>query len=136
MNVFKKDADLAISQLGPLSGLDFGMNRDSVEWVDGFIERQRSRDDFDPSQSSRLIGVLGSFLGECLIAAAGGEWRHSDAGWSVTFPNNAKAFPFAKVEKQFANGRQAGDSILGFYDVAVRVVATGRLSTLQTKTST
>ena len=43
----QSNVDLVISQLGPLSGIDFGLNRESVAWIDGFIERQRSRPDFD-----------------------------------------------------------------------------------------
>jgi hypothetical protein len=39
------NVSLAIEQLGPLSDVDFGLNQKSVEWVEGFIERQRSRPD-------------------------------------------------------------------------------------------
>jgi len=60
----RANAELVIKQLGPLSGLAFGYNADSVVWVDGFIEQQRSRSDIDNDQVDGLVNVLGSFLGE------------------------------------------------------------------------
>jgi hypothetical protein len=120
---------LAIERLGPLSGLNFGLNRESVAWVEGFIERQRERPDFDPANLGALADVLGSFLGECLVVATDGEWfRAEDIGaWGVRFPNGSAAFPFAKVDKQLREGLVGGESISSFYDTAVSFVATGKL---------
>jgi hypothetical protein len=130
IDLIKKNAELVIEKLGPLSGIAFGLNRDSVEWVEGFIERQRSQPGFDPNNPGNLVSVLGSFLGECLIAKAGGVWHWSDehADWSVHFGGNNHAFPFSKVLKMFLNGLEGGDSILGFYDIAVDYLAPGKLS--------
>jgi len=123
----KKNADLVIKQFSPLSGIEFGLNRDSVEWVEGFIERQRAREDFDLKNSERLIDVLGSFLGECIIANSGGEWRESEThGLGVGFPDGNFCYPFNKVGKMFRNGLAGGDSILGFYDTTVDFIAKGR----------
>lgn len=123
----KKNADLVIKQFAPLSGINFGLNRDSVEWVEGFIERQRAREDFDLNKSERLIDVLGSFLGECIIANAGGEWRASEAGGlGVAFPDGNCSYPFNKMGKMFRYGLAGGDSILSFYDTTVNFIATGR----------
>ena len=131
VELIKKNAELVIGQLGPLSGIEFGLNRASVEWVEGFIERQRTREDFDPEAGSSLESVLGSFLGECIIANAGGEWQSSDLyGWGIAFSADDWAFPFAKVEKAFRNGVEGGDSILSFYDTTVHFLATGKLSGL------
>jgi hypothetical protein len=119
---------LAIDQLGPLSDVDFGLNQESVEWVEGFIERQRSRPDFDLERIGGLIGVLGSFLGACIVAATGGSWhRPGDDGWGVLLPDGSTAFPFAKVHKQFRDGVEAGESIVSFYRIAVDFIATGKL---------
>jgi hypothetical protein len=125
----RANAELAIERLGPVSRLDFGLNRESVEWVEGFIERQRERLDFDPANLGALADVLGSFLGECLVVATGGEWFRDDeiGAWGVRFPNGSAAFPFAKVDKQFREGLVGGESISSFYDTAVNFVATGRL---------
>ncbi|GAA4214466.1 hypothetical protein [Microbispora amethystogenes] len=130
MSIEKIEANVAfaIEKLGPLSDVPFGLDEDSVAWVEGFIDRQRSRPGFDPDDVEGLTGVLGWFLGACLLAAAGGAWDYSDDnGWGVRFPNGCLAYPFAKVRKQFRNGTEGGDSISSFYRVAIDVVAGGKL---------
>ncbi|MEJ0023759.1 MAG: hypothetical protein WDN76_10285 [Alphaproteobacteria bacterium] len=89
--------------------------------MEGFIERQRGAD------PGALVSVLGSFLGEAIIAGTGGAWADSDQGPGVRFANDAMCFPFAKVAKQFADGVDEGESVLGFYRVAVEQIATGLL---------
>jgi hypothetical protein len=131
INQIKEKASLVISECGPLSDVpEFGLNRDSLVWVEDYIERLKDQPEFDGSAVSNLIEVFGSFLGECLIAAAGGEWHWSETeqGWGVSFRNNTQAFPFVKVHKLFANGLEAGDSIVSFYDIAVEYLVTGKLS--------
>jgi hypothetical protein len=125
----KKNAQLVIDQLGQLSDVNFGFNRESVAWVEGFIERQRARPDFDPTAVNNLAQTLGSFLGECIIANAGGSWRWSEEhqDWSVAFSDDSHAFPFVKVRKLFADGLEGGESILSFYDIAVDYVSKGKL---------
>ncbi|HWA20759.1 MAG TPA: hypothetical protein VG735_00015 [Caulobacterales bacterium] len=118
----RANAEMAVSELGGTSGMsDFGLNEKSVAWVEGFIERQRGSD------PGALVSVLGSFLGEAIIARAGGAWMQSEQGPGVRFANNAMCFPFAKVAKQFADGRNEGESVLGFYRVAVEQIATGKI---------
>jgi hypothetical protein len=92
-------------------------------------ERQRERPELDPANLGVLADVLGSFLGECLVVATGGEWFRAEeiGAWGVRFPNGSAAFPLAKVDKQFREGLAGGESISGFYDTAVRFVATGKL---------
>ena len=126
----RANVQLVIRELGPLSGLDFGLNRESVEWVEGFIERQRSRPDFDENSLDGLVNTLGSFLGECIAVNTGGTWQWSEAqqALGVTFPAGGYAFPFAKVRKAFLQGLEAGESISSFYDVAVEYIAKGKLN--------
>lgn len=119
----RNNVDLVIRELGPLSNIEFGLNRASVEWVEGFIERQRARPDFDPNNAG-IVTTLGCFLGECLIAAVNGRWQlHEGLGWSVEFAPDRFAFPLAKVEKQLRYGQDGGDSILSFYDTTVTLSA-------------
>jgi hypothetical protein len=121
----KANAAMVIEKLGQASEIDFGYDQASVEWLDGFIERQRVRVGGD---GGRMIDVLGSYLGEAIIARTGGAWAVSaDGQLGVRFPNGDWAFPFSKVRKQWAAGREEGESIVGFYTVAVEQVATGKL---------
>ncbi|SDR21064.1 hypothetical protein [Thermostaphylospora chromogena] len=132
----KENTRLVIDRLGPLSGLDFGLNRDSVAWVDGFIERQRERPEFDPENIDGLVNVIGSFLGECIVSATGGRWECSEEhGWGVRLGEEGIVFPFVKVRKQFTNGIAGGDSILSFYNITVTYLATGRLRRRSAETS-
>jgi hypothetical protein len=100
--------------LGPISGVaNFGYNSDSVKWVEGFIERERARSDLSKEQTEQRVSNLGSFLGECVIACFGGEWRQHGPTWGVAFHENNMVFPFGKVEKQFADGVE--ESVDGWF---------------------
>lgn len=104
------------------AGFTLGYDDASIEWLDGFIERQRQRQDLADGGVSGLVNTLGSFLGEALCQAYGGEWRDDgDHGLRVAFSNGNSAYPFNKVRKQFENG--ADDSIYSFY-TTVAVMAT------------
>src|SRR5207253_3030206 len=71
----RANADLVVRQLGPDSGIpNFGFNIASIEWLDGFIERQRSRPDVDDRFVDRLVNIIGSFLGECMVRHYGARW--------------------------------------------------------------
>jgi hypothetical protein len=109
------NAELVIKQLGPLSGLEFGYNAESITWIDGFIERQRCCPDIAKNTIDGLISTLGSFLGECIIRCFGGHWQNSDGEWCVCFDDGNMVFPFNKVKKQFLNGRE--DSIKSFFEL-------------------
>lgn len=120
----QSNVDMVIQQLGPDSGIDFGLNRESVEWVDGFVERQRVR--MSPDEFDALPSVVGCFLGACVIEATGARWAHNDEiGWGLVFASDNWAFPIAKAQKQFDEGES--DSILSFYDTTLAMVAAGRL---------
>ena len=94
-------------------GLDVRLKYDraSVEWMDGYIERIRSS--LEESAVAGLSNSIGAFLGECIIANYGGQWRESEGRWGVYFDEQNAAYPFAKVQKQLLNGSE--DSILSFY---------------------
>lgn len=110
----RANAEMVVEQLGASSGLEsFGFDAPSVEWLEGFIERQRVRDDVGPEYVPKMVSTLGSFLGECIVRSNGGRWALGDDGWRVEFDAKNAAYPFAKVEKQFANGR--GDGVYSFF---------------------
>ena len=111
----KANAELAIRTSSPMFP-SFGYNRPSVEWLDGYIERQSARSDLDQATKDGLISVLGSYLGQVIIETIGGKWKETDGRWGVFFSRDFTVFPFAKLEKHLANEYDGGDSILAFYD--------------------
>ncbi len=109
------NAELVAEQMRPLSGLAFDYDAASVEWLDGYIERQRENLAGNEATVNRLVSVLGSYLGECIRRVYGGEWRRGEQGIGVYFTETVAAFPFNKMQKQFANG--SGDSVYSFFRV-------------------
>jgi hypothetical protein len=127
VRMIEANAALAVQELSALSETSFGFDEDSVAWVEGFIERQREQ--VGPEASSGLVNVLGSYLGQAIIAATGAAWDTDDSGnLGIAFANGDMAYPFAKVGKQLAHGVEDGDSILSFYNVCVHHIATGNLA--------
>lgn len=98
-----------------VSGFDFGYDLQSVVWLDGYIERQRARDDITQELVDGLVNVLGSYLGECVINCYGGYWENEDGQWRVSLDGDNAVYPFAKMRKQFQNGTE--DSIKSFFEV-------------------
>ena len=120
----RANAETVVKELGKLKGEEFGYTRESVEWLEGYIERLKNSGEFDSTErKNRLISVFGSFLGECIVRCYGGAWRQLESGeWGVAFRNeemafteNNMAFPFAKVAKQIDNGLE--DGIASFFSV-------------------
>jgi hypothetical protein len=112
----KHNAQLVVKEMGQLSGFDFGYDARSVAWLDGYIERQRIREDMTPELMDSLTNILGSYLGECVIACYGGNWQiEPDGQLRVSFNEDNAVYPLAKVQKQFQNG--AEDSIKSFFAV-------------------
>ena len=108
---------MVVQQLRPRSDIDFGYTKESVEWLEGYIERLRNSGEFESVEvKNKLTSVFGSFLGECVVRCYGGTWKLHEAGvWCVAFNDDNMAFPFAKVAKQIDNGLE--DGIASFFTV-------------------
>jgi hypothetical protein len=111
----KANSEMVIQKLQPLSGIDFGYTQESVEWMEGYIERLRESGELETVEmKDKLASVLGSFLGECIIRSYGGSWKEHESGmWCVAFNEKDMAFPFVKVLKQMDNGLE--DGIASFF---------------------
>lgn len=109
--------------MSQVSGFRFGYDAQSVAWLDGYIERQRARDDLTQELIDGLVNVFGSYLGECVIACYGGSWENEDGQWRVSFDVGNAVYPFSKVRKQFQNGSE--DSIMSFFEVIPIVFTSG-----------
>jgi hypothetical protein len=117
-------AQQAVRLFSVMSKFDdkFGYDRESLVWVEGFIEERRVRKDITAHETATLVRLIGSYLGECVIQAYGGVWRERDGDWGVFFDDSNAAFPFSKVWKQFENGVDGGDSIVGFFDIIPEIL--------------
>jgi hypothetical protein len=113
----KAYAELVIKELRAVSGIDFGYTQESVEWLDGYINRLRDGGMFENVETkNKLINGFGSFLGECVIRCHGGTWKlHESGAWCVVLENGGMAFPFTKVRKQIEDG--PFDSISSYFRV-------------------
>ena len=129
LDVLVDEAGHTADALSEARGAPVGFDRESVAWVEGFIERARKR--YAPDQQPEgLIMTLGCYLGAAIIEATKGAWFDDDVGGiGVGFPSGDIVFPFAKVRKQFEQGVEGGESILSFYTVSVNYIAAGKLQT-------
>lgn len=109
--LIRENADLFVGTMREELGVELGLDAESVRWLDGYIERNRGA--LEPAAREKFVSVLGSFLGEAIIAEYGGEWVEQDGGWAVHVTDNVTAFPFAKVAKHLESG--AGDSVHAFF---------------------
>jgi hypothetical protein len=108
-----KNAELTVEQMRPVSGLAFNYDAESVEWVDGYINRQRERPQMDAEMIDVLVDVLGSYLGECVRRTYGGEWLEDKYGWCIRFNAENGVYPFSKTRKQLEKGPE--ESIYSFF---------------------
>jgi hypothetical protein len=107
----RRNADLVVKIFAENNNVNLDFDEASVEWLDGYIER--NRENFDDATINKLTGIFGSFLGECICRNFGGVWQETENGLAVTFSDGNGAFPLNKIGKHFRNG--AEDSIYSFY---------------------
>ncbi|MBA4185711.1 MAG: hypothetical protein H0X49_17165 [Acidobacteria bacterium] len=111
LKAIEENAELVINGVGRMCGVQLDYDEKSVEWLDGYIERNRK--DFDEETVEKMTNILGSFLGECIRRNFGGEWKISENGFGIIFDSKNAVYPFAKTEKHLRNGSE--DSIVGLY---------------------
>lgn len=113
----QEDVAVALGAFRRLSerGEAFGFDRDSLAWVEDYIESNRGT--FSEREVEAFIGLVGLYLGECVRQKYGGHWDQKDGKWGIFFDNNAVAFPFAKAHKFVKEGLAGGQSITSFFEV-------------------
>lgn len=107
-DIFQRDLDVTLSY-----------DEQSLEYLDGYILRNRNIiREKTGGKCTGSVNMIGSFLGECVIANYGGQWKQSANGdWGVRFENNSIAFPFTKVHKAFTEDG-VSESIASFYKIS------------------
>jgi hypothetical protein len=111
----RANADAVVETLVHLTEFAFGYNRESVVWLEGYLERMNATGIFDGPGRDKLISALGSFLGECLVRTCGGSWKRRDGAWGIAFDEEHFVQPFAAVAAQLESGRARG--IGNFFDL-------------------
>jgi hypothetical protein len=111
----KANAEAVIEELAHLTDFEFGYHRESVAWLEGYIERMKQAGVFNGPGRDKLVSVFGSFLGECIIRVCGGSWKQRDGAWGVAFDEEQFVQPFAAVAAQVDRGRACG--IRSFFDL-------------------
>jgi hypothetical protein len=114
---FRYNAELLIKIMHEEQGVILGYNANSIAWLDNYVEQNRRSLSQEIIRSHNLISLFGSFLGEAIRHEFGGKWQQVNGQWAIVFNEGNACFPINKVDKQFANGHQGGDSISSFYNV-------------------
>jgi hypothetical protein len=104
-----ENAKMLVAAFSKLAKMEFDYSEKSIEWIDGFIERNRGGD------PQKMADVIGSYIGNAIVKNFGGRWVSVRGAVGVEVEGDIVVFPISKVEKQFANG--AEDSVLSFYRV-------------------
>ena len=113
INQIRQNAKLVQDVARDDLGIDIDFDQSGVEWLDGYVNRQRENGAADNADG--LVSTLGSFYGECIVQTYGGEWHQDASGWCVRFDEENAAYPFAKLQKQLENGPE--DSVLSMFEL-------------------
>lgn len=70
--ICRSNAELFKAELLELHDVQVGIDKSGAEWLDIFIESRGEA--LDSETLNALTGLVGSFLGECIISEYGGEW--------------------------------------------------------------
>ncbi len=99
--------------------LELKYDAESVKYLEGFIER--TKDQIPKEQWQGLINSCAAFLGQCIIENYGGQWERVENEYiAISFDEQNKAFPFAKVNKQFEHGLE--DSVYAFFTAIPQIM--------------
>jgi hypothetical protein len=113
----RANAALVVEKFGRQSGLDpFAYTPESIDYLDGFLERQRALVTASEASVNKFVSLLGAYLGECIIATYGGQWQESPEGLSISIRTATHYHvlrPFHKVYKRIANGSE--DSLTFYF---------------------
>lgn len=116
---YRAAAKNVVAQLREDLGVELKYDEQSVEWLDGYINRIRTQ--LDKETYPGLATALGAYVGEAIINTYGGAWAYFEQQdqWGIRFDNGDGAFPISKVYKQLEDGEL--DSILSFFTLIPKI---------------
>jgi hypothetical protein len=92
------------------AGRELAYDAGGVEWADQYADAVRPVESDD--QLRVQTALVGSYLGETLLAVHGGAWVEEEGEWLVELADGRRAFPFRKAMEQLRDGE---GSILGLF---------------------
>ena len=112
---YRAAAEEVVAQLRHDLGVELKYDEQSIEWLDGYINRIRTQ--LDKKTYRGLAAALGAYVGETIIAMYGGTWHYFEKldQWGIRLPDGNGAFPAAKIYKQLEDPEF--DSILTFFTI-------------------
>ena len=93
------------------AGRELEMDEAGVEWAEQYVRAVRPVE--SPEQLRVQSALVGSFLGEALIAVHGGAWSDADGEWAVDLGERGRVHPFRVTEAQLQDG--SGVSVLELF---------------------
>ena len=125
LELIQSNAEFAVGYFSKLVGKPVGFDAYGIGCLSAYIQTMHEKGDKD--LYDRIVSVYGSYLGECLVRNFGGKWARVDDTEAIAFPGNGNvAFPFNKLRKHLENGKEAGDSVVGFYEAVGALFAKPR----------
>ena len=92
----QEDAQLVIDVLSEKEEIQLDYSKDSISWLDTYIERHR--DELDERDKSLLQEKFGAYLGESIRHNYGGRWvKGSGDRWMIVFDEDYQASPFELI---------------------------------------
>jgi hypothetical protein len=84
------------------AGRELAYDASGVEWADQYADAVRPVESED--QLRVQTALVGSYLGETLIAVHGGAWVEEEGEWLVELADGRRAWPFRKAMEQLKDG--------------------------------
>jgi hypothetical protein len=84
------------------AGRELAYDASGVEWADQYAEAVRPVESDD--QLRVQTALLGSYLGETLLAVHGGAWLEEEGEWRVELADGRRAYPFRQAMEQLKDG--------------------------------
>ena len=119
----RANAEMLIESLNPLVDFEFGYDEPSLDYLDRYLDGQYERGKASGSGPPDITAVVGSYVGEAIVAIHGGEWVQAEGIGLAVDSDGLKASPFNKVAKLLANGLVGGDSVASFVRVIPAIKA-------------
>ena len=84
------------------AGRELAYDASGVAWADQYADAVRPIESED--QLRVQTALVGSYLGETLIAVHGGAWVEEEGEWRVELADGRRAYPFRKAMEQLKDG--------------------------------